>query len=260
MVKTIVGNWKMYPTLSDSVMLAHSLKTGLQEIKGVEVVLAPPTPWLVSVIEEWKHSLGHIHFAAQNIWPHDQGAYTGETSAYFLKSLVRYAIIGHSERREHIGETNELVHEKVQACLRWQIKPIMCIGEEKKVLSSKGIADEYQWERLVDQLIEGLRGVQEHRLDDVIIAYEPVWAIGTRNPATPEYAAEVIRRLREKLAEKYSSKAAGHVKFLYGGSVEAKNAQEFLRQNEIDGLLVGSASVKSKEFIGICRAAAQTRT
>ena len=113
--KLIVGNWKMYPTLSDSMVLASTLKKSLEEINGVEVVLAPPTAWLVSIAETWKHKPQHLSLAAQNIWPNDQGAYTGEVSAYLLKNIVQYAIVGHSERRQNALDDNQLVHQKIKA-------------------------------------------------------------------------------------------------------------------------------------------------
>ena len=131
MTKLIVGNWKMYPTLSDSLVLAAGFKKSLEDIRGVEIVLAPPTAWLVPVIESWKHQLPHVHFAAQNIWPNDQGAYTGEVSAYMLKNIVQYAIVGHSERRA-LGETDEVVSKKLKAVLAEGLVPILCVGEKER--------------------------------------------------------------------------------------------------------------------------------
>jgi triosephosphate isomerase len=229
-------------------------------MKGVEIVIAPPTAWLMPIIESWKTRHSHISFAAQNVWPEDQGAYTGETSPYMLKNLVKYAIVGHSERRKYQGEDNDLIREKIASCLKWHIKPIFCIGETKKVLND-GKLNETEWEKLVDQLIEGLSGLGKHQLEDIVIAYEPVWAISANNSEKPtivDYAVEVISRLRAKLADKYGKEAAG-VKFLYGGSVESHNVGEYLREDEISGLLVGGASVKAKEFISICQIASATR-
>lgn len=257
MNKIIVGNWKMYPTLSDSLVLAASVKRSLEEIQGVDVVLAPPTPWLVPIIDSWKHRLGHIHFAAQNIWPEDQGAYTGEISAYMLKNLVSYAIVGHSERRRYQAEENDLIHEKVQACLKWGIKPILCVGESKKMLSSDGKLDAFHWGKVSDQLKEGLAGVKAEQLERVIVAYEPVWAIGTSNPASPEYALQIIGRLKAILTEKYGASAASLVRFIYGGSVATSNAAEFLKYPDIQGLLPGGLSVKSQDFIKVCQLAAK---
>ncbi|HUD21007.1 MAG TPA: triose-phosphate isomerase [Candidatus Saccharimonadales bacterium] len=256
MDKIIVGNWKMYPTLSDSSVLTSSLHNSLETIHGAEVIIAPPTVWLMHVIENWKHRVSHVKFAAQNIWPDDQGAFTGETSAYLLKDIVSHVIIGHSERRRYQLEDNDLIREKVQACLKWHIKPILCVGETKKVLNGDKV-DTHQWEKLAEQLEEGLSGVSKAALENVLIAYEPVWAIGTQNPATPEYTVEVIKRMREILAKKYSQEAAETVPILYGGSVSAGNCSDFLRETEIAGLLIGGVSVKAKEFSEICQIASR---
>jgi len=256
----IVANWKLYPTLSDSLVLAASLKSELEKLRGVHVVLAPPLPWLVSVIEHWQHRTGNVDFAAQNLWPDDQGAYTGEVSAYMVKDLVRFALVGHSERRLHAREDDDLIREKVQACLRWQIRPIVCIGEQKPVIDEAGKTDSYQWQRLERQLMEALHGVKEEQVRKIVVAYEPIWAIsksGVNNPAKPEYAAAVIRKIRDRLGEKYSRTAADELTILYGGSVTAETAADYLRQPGINGLLPGAASVKAKEFLKICTVAAR---
>lgn len=256
MKKLVVGNWKMYPTLPDSIVLATTLRHALQDISGVEVAIAPPTPWLLPISEAWKHKLPHLRLAAQNIWPDDQGAYTGEVSAYMLKNIVSYAIVGHSERRRYGNEDNELVGEKIQSCLRWGITPILCVGEAKKMVNAEGETDSYQWSRLSEQLLEGLKSVPKEKLAEVVIAYEPVWAVGSHNPAKPEYASQVIRKLRQKLADTHGASQAEQVRFIYGGSVTAENAGDYLRQSEIAGLLPGNVSVKAKDFLAICRLAA----
>jgi triosephosphate isomerase (TIM) len=255
MRKIIVGNWKMYPSLSDAVVLAGSLRQSLESIHGVTAVLAPPTAWLLPVLEHWKHKMPHVHFAAQNVWSDDQGAYTGEVSAYLLKDIVSYAIIGHSERRRYLGEDNETINDKLLSCLRWRIKPILCVGETKKAVDANGNLAQVEWGKIVEQLEQGLSGVKREYLEDVIIAYEPVWAIGNGNEATAEYAVAMIERLRSELTKQFGT-AADTVHFLYGGSVDATNAGEYLRHKEISGLLVGTASVKAKEFASICRIAA----
>jgi len=256
--KLIVGNWKMYPTLADSLVLAASFKKSLEDINGVEVVLAPPTAWLVPVIEAWRHPLPHVSFAAQNVWSDDQGAYTGETSAYLLKNIIDYAIVGHSERRRYGGEDNDLVHQKVQACLKWGIKPILCVGEPKKMIDAEGRIDSYLWQKVAEQLLEGIAPVKADQLSKVTVAYEPIWEIGTTTAAEPEYILQVIAKLKEKLAEKYGAATAGMVRFLYGGSVTADNASGILRYSDVGGLLVGGASVKAKDFLQICRLAAKS--
>lgn len=260
MMKLIVGNWKMYPTLSDSLVLAASLKSGLEEIIGVETVIVPPAIWLPTIIEHWKHQLPNVSFGVQNIYPEDQGAYTGEISAYFVKDLVKYAIIGHSERRNYLREDNDLINRKVHTALRWRIKPILCIGEAKKVIAKDGtINEQYHWTKLSEQLREGMAGVKKDRLDDIVIAYEPIWAVGTNNPASADYAIEVIIKLREVIAQKYGVSAADTVRFLYGGSVDPSNAMEYLRHDQINGLLIGGGSVKARSFITICRHASAVR-
>ncbi|MEX1052019.1 MAG: triose-phosphate isomerase [Patescibacteria group bacterium] len=254
MRKLVVGNWKMYPTLSDALVLATTLKSGLEEVGGVEVVLAPPVVWLPSILEHWKHRLPHVSFAVQNLYPEDQGAYTGEISAYFVKDMAKYAIIGHSERRSYLHEDSDLINRKVHSAIRWGLKPILCIGETKKVIGQDGtVLEPYHWAKLTEQLRDGVAGLKKDRLDELVVAYEPVWAIGSGNPATAEYAGEVINRLRQVLVEKYGAAAAKSVRFLYGGSVDPTNASEFLRVREIDGLLAGSVSVKARDFLTICR-------
>jgi len=258
-MKLIVANWKMYPTLSDSLVLVPSLRSSLAQIRGVEIVIAPPIVWLVSVVESWQGGLPHVSFAAQNVWPEDQGAYTGETSAYLLKNIVKYALVGHSERRHLQEESNDLVNDKLMSCLRWQVKPILCVGEERKIFSAEGESDDKQMALLAQQISDGLYGVKEEDVDRIVVAYEPVWAIGTSNPATGEYAARVIGVIREQIHKKYSRAAAEKIKILYGGSVSPANARQFLGQEGIDGLLVGSVSVKARDFVAICQAAAEYR-
>lgn len=256
MSKLIIGNWKMYPTLSDAVVLATSLKSGIDDLAGVEVIIAPPMPWLVPVAEHWRHRPKHLHLAAQNIWPEDQGAYTGETSAYLLKDIITYAIIGHSERRKYIAEDDDLIAKKIHACLKWRITPVICVGEAKRAIFADGKVDANQWKKLADQLMAALEGLNAEQLEKVVIAYEPVWAIGSGNPASPDYANKMIERLQDRVAEKYGRAAAMTLPFLYGGSVTAAQATDYLRYPAISGLLVGSASVKAKEFLEICRQAA----
>lgn len=254
----VVGNWKMYPTLSDSLVLASSLKAKLETLKGVEVALLPPIAWLAPIIEGWKHRSEHIQLGVQNIWAEDQGAYTGEVSAYMVKDLAKYALIGHSERRRNQHEDDDIVREKLLACLRWRLTPILCVGETKRVLDASGRVDAYQWQRITAQLMEALHGIKPDDLHRVIFTYEPVWAIGNGRTATPEYAGEVIRRLKERLSEKYPKHVVANVRFLYGGSVEPHNTHELLAHPDIDGLLVGTNSVKAKEFLKICEIAARS--
>jgi triosephosphate isomerase len=256
MTKLIVGNWKMYPTLTDSIVLGGAIKNGVEGIKGVEVVIAPPVSWIVSVKEAMKHALPNLHLAAQNIWPEDQGAYTGEVSAYFMKDLIDYVILGHSERRTYNEESNKLIADKIQASLRWGITPIVCVGEKNKILKSDDTLDEAEWQKVSEQILSAFEATSVQKRKDLIIAYEPIWAIGSHNPAKPEYTLAVIGRMRQLIADKYDQELASGIKFLYGGSVNASNASEYLQYPEIAGFLIGSASVKSKDFLEICRQAA----
>lgn len=256
MNKLIIGNWKMYPTLSDAVVLATSLKSGIDDLAGVEVIIAPPMPWLVPVAEHWRHRPKHLHLAAQNVWPEDQGAYTGETSPYLLKDIISYALIGHSERRRYNAEDDDIIAQKIHACLKWRITPIVCVGEAKKAMMADGKVDNREWKKLADQLMAALEGLTADQLEKIVIAYEPVWAIGGTNPASPDYANKMIERLTDRVTEKYGRAAATNLRFLYGGSVTSTQATDYLRYPAISGLLVGSASVKAKEFLEICRQAA----
>ena len=250
--RLIIANWKMYPTLADSLVLAGSIKKGLDEITNVDIVIAPPTAWLLSVVESARAWPSSFAFCAQNIWPEDQGAYTGEISAYLLKNIVKYAIIGHSERRENQKEDNDLINSKVQAALKWGITPVLCIGEKKEI-DIKGTTADVN--HLVTQLIDGLQGVRIDNLHKVVVAYEPIWAIGHEKSASPNYAAHIITALRNKIAKRFYRDSATDMRFLYGGSVNSEDAPGFFAKPEIDGLLVGHKSVNSREFIKICKSA-----
>lgn len=254
MHKVIIGNWKMYPTYSDAMVLTSTLKTKLEKHHKVEIVIAPPTAWLIPVVDSWKSEHKHISFAAQSIWPEDQGAYTGDVSAYMLKDIVKYALIGHSEQRKNHHETNELVNRKVISALKWRIKPVVCIGETKRVFNEHNVRDASEWKKLFQQLEMALTNVDRHHFDDIIIAYEPVWAIGTQNPATPAYVSKVINELTTELKEIFKT-GVKDLKFLYGGSVGPENVAAFLKEDNIDGLLVGGYSVKANDFETICRLA-----
>ncbi len=257
-MKMVVGNWKMFPTLSDALVLTGMVKTAAEQLKGVEIVIAPPSPWIVPVAESIRHRLNNFHLAAQNVWPEDQGAHTGEVSAYLLRNLVEYAILGHSERRRDQREDNDLIHDKLISCLKWGIKPILCVGETKPVFAHDGATDDYQLNRILEQLTDALEGVADDGLSRIIIAHEPVFAVGTKRPVKPQYASEVIHRLRLKLQEKFGE-VGYRLPILYGGSVEANNVASYLRSPGIDGLLIGSMSVRGRDFIKACQIAAGLR-
>ena len=230
MKQLIVGNWKEHFNPGAASAFYHKLNK-LVEPNDAEVVLCPPTLNLYSLsheIDAAKYKLG-----AQNLYYESEGAYTGETSADMLKGLVDYALIGHSERRHLFGETNIMIAKKVEAALRSNITPILCIGET--VLDR---SEELTSRVVVDQLTVGLHYVAKADLEHVVIAYEPVWAIGTGNFATPDDVIPVAKLVHQSIAELYGEDS-NPVRLLYGGSVDPDNAKAYLNLDGIDGLLVG---------------------
>lgn len=256
----IVGNWKMNTTLSDAVVLANTIKKAAEDLDEVEIVLCPPFTWLMPLAEDFERAPKIIHLGAQNMWFADSGAITGEISPVMLKELVSYVILGHSERRSHFNESNALINDKIHAAFNHGITPIVCVGEIKKMHEEKrerGRPDAIALKSdVIHQLETALKGVNRDKAEKLVVAYEPVWAIGTGKAATGAYAAGVIGKLRKVFAKKYNKAMSERVKILYGGSVDAENVTEFMYQPEIDGVLAGGASLKAKEFINICKEAA----
>ena len=246
----VAGNWKMNTSPSEAVDLAKSVKEGSAGITNGDVVLAPPFTALQSVYETIKGS--PVMLAAQNMFYEDKGAYTGEVSPLMLKDVgCTYAIIGHSERRKYFGETDDTVNLKVKKALAVGLKPIVCVGETDAE-REKGVT-----EFVVGiQVKKALSGIA--KLDDIVIAYEPVWAIGTGKNATPAEAEDVHGFIRNVLADMYGA-ASKDVKILYGGSVTADNIGDLIGMEDIDGALVGGASLKSEGFIGIIRKASEKK-
>lgn len=254
----IIANWKMNTNLADATVLSTSIKNKVGDF-DIDVVLAPPSVWLHPVAEVLERAPKNVHLGAQNIWFTENGAVTGEISAEMVKGLAKYVIIGHSERRKYFNETDELINDKIQTALKHGLTPILCVGELKKQITKRGKGRPNNTDvrsDVIRQLRGALDGISRKDAIEIIIAYEPVWAIGTGEAATGAYAAEVIGNLRKFLAGKYSKSMSERVRILYGGSVDAKNIREFTYQPEIDGALVGGASLKAKEFIEICREAA----
>jgi triosephosphate isomerase len=231
----VVGNWKMYTEASDAHILATTIRNYASNIDGIEIVLCPPVIWLSEILSIVGKS-GKIKLGAQNMFYEKEGPYTGEISPMMIRDLAEYVIIGHSERREHFGETNLEVNEKVIAALRAGLSPIICVGEKKKSVRYPT--------SVVNQLKEALAHVPKKYYKEIVIAYEPVWAIGTGENADPEYAAKVITELRQLVLRDSP--------ILYGGSVNSRNAAGFGKRPEIDGLLVGGASLRASEFVKIC--------
>lgn len=238
----VAGNWKMHNTIQESIALAKAIVEGVKAIKKGEVVLAPPYTALARVSETIKGS--RVTLAAQNMFYEDKGAYTGEIAPGMLKDTgCTYVIIGHSERRKYFHEQDKDVNLKVKKALSVGLKPIMCVGETDEE-REKGIT-----RSIVDRQINlGLSGVE--KIDNVVIAYEPVWAIGTGKVATPAQAQEVHKFIRGILKDLHGG-AANDIRILYGGSVTKDNIGELIAMEDIDGALVGGASLKPDGFLGI---------
>jgi len=254
----VIANWKMNTTLADATVLTTAVKNQAERL-DIDIVLCPPFVWLYPMAEMLERSPKNLHLGAQNMWFADKGAMTGEISPLMIKNLAKYVILGHSERRSYFAETNELINDKIKSALKNGLKPIICVGEHKKMQEEKrgrGRPVRVNLKSdIISQLKEALHGVDKDEVEKIIIAYEPIWAIGTGDPATGAYANEIISNLRDVVQKKYGRSIAERIKILYGGSVDEDNIKEFLYQPEIDGVLVGGASLKAKEFIKICREA-----
>ena len=247
----VAGNWKMNNTTGEAALLAQSVKEATSMVSGGDVALAPPFTSLSVVNEIIKGS--HVKLAAQNIFSEDKGAYTGEISPTMLKDVgCTYVIIGHSERRKYFHETDESVNLKVRKSLNAGLKPIICVGETEEE-REKDITEFV----IGIQVKKALVGIE--KLDNIVIAYEPVWAIGTGKNATPIEAEEVHHFIRNVLGEKYGD-AVGDVRILYGGSVTPENIGELIAMENIDGALVGGASLKFESFIGIIKNVTERKT
>lgn len=243
------GNWKMYKTPSEAVELAKALEINLLNVDVTEVVVCPPFTDLLPVYEIIKET--KIKLGGQNFFWEDQGAFTGEISAQMLKdSGCEYVIIGHSERRHIFGEKDQEINKKIQKALENALKPIFCVGEKLEQRKS-GLTQKV----VEEQIRVGLSNVRLSQASDMIIAYEPVWAIGTGENATPAQAEEVQSFIRELLAELYTAQLADEIRIQYGGSVKPTNAEELMCQENIDGALVGGASLEAESFTTIVQTA-----
>ena len=246
----IAGNWKMNTTLAEASALVKEMREELESITGVETVLCPPFLSL-PLVKELLVGLS-IKVGAQNMHFEEQGAYTGEISPLMLSGICEYVILGHSERRQYFGETDEVVNGKIRAALAVELTPILCVGEQ---LEQKEAG---KTEEVVTRQVRGaLNGIES--LIGMVIAYEPVWAIGTGRAETGEGANAIIAIIRNTVARLYGEGSAQEIRILYGGSVTAANIAEYVRQSEIDGALVGGASLKAKEFLTIVAQTAATK-
>jgi triosephosphate isomerase len=252
--RLIAGNWKMHMTHLEAIGLTQKVVFSLTEkdLDVVEVVVLPPFTALRSVQTLVTGDKLAIGFGAQDLSQHDAGAYTGEVSGGMLAALAcSYVVVGHSERRQLHGEDDAVVAAKVQAALRHGLTPVLCVGERLEVRRANG-----QVAHCCTQLDAALEGVSAEQAAGLVVAYEPVWAIGTGEVATPEDAQEVAAHLRARLAERFGPETAAAVRILYGGSVKATSTAGILAGPDIDGALVGGASLDADEFAQICRIAA----
>ncbi len=245
----IAGNWKMNTTAASAAALASGLAAAVKDVTAVDIAVAPPFVYLAAVAKAVAGS--NIAVSAQNVYFEGNGAFTGEVSCDMLKDVgCKYVIIGHSERRHVIGEKDELINKKVLAALKAGLKPILCVGEllaEREADKTSAVVTE--------QTTRGLMGVGADELLNVTIAYEPVWAIGTGRNATPEQAQEVHAMIRKLIARLYSQPLADSIRIQYGGSAKPSNAAELMKQKDVDGLLVGGASLKAEDFAAMIKAA-----
>ncbi len=243
-VPMIVGNWKMNTTVHEATELVKEMRAGLDKIDYIDKVICPPFISLAKVKELIKGS--SIELCAQNLYFEEKGAYTGEISPLMLADLCEYVIIGHSERRRYFYETDDIVNKKVRAALKVELKPILCIGET---------LEEYEAGKTEEVVARQLTASSEriYYLSGLIIAYEPVWAIGTGKAATGEQANKTVGFIRQTISHQHGKGVAHDVRILYGGSVTADNIAEFVEQAEIDGALVGGASLKADQFLSIVR-------
>ncbi len=245
----IAGNWKLNKTVSEAVELTAQLTDLVAATNSVEIVVAPPFTALYAVSNVIKDR--NIELAAQDVYWEDSGAYTGEVSVPMLKDAgCDYVIIGHSERRQFFNETNESVNQKVNAVLSHGLKPIICVGEQLEDREAGNTELVIQ-----DHVTGGIANLSSDVILSCIIAYEPVWAIGTGKTATPEQAQEVHNYIRNLLKETYSDEIASQVRIQYGGSVKPENATELLTQPDVDGALVGGASLQAESFAQIVKSA-----
>ena len=245
----IAGNWKMNTTLQDAKTLVSDMKARLEAISGIESVVCPPFISLAAIGEMLQGS--SVGLGAQNMHSEEQGAYTGEISPGMLASLCQFVILGHSERRQLFGETDDFINQKVKAAFKVGLRPILCVGEQLQERES-GRA-----EAVVEaQLRGGLSGIDSP--GSLVVAYEPVWAIGTGKAATPDVAQEMMAHVRSVLASLYGADAAD-ISLLYGGSVNPGNTVDYMREQDINGALVGGAALNADSFVEIAQKAAEAK-
>ena len=241
----IVGNWKMFKTISEAITLINIIKAGTHKIADCDVVVCPPFIALAAISEIIRDT--KIDLGAQNMYSETEGAFTGEISPLMLKDVgCRYVILGHSERRQHFKETNEMINKKVVAALKYNLVPILCVGETLEEREAR-----HAFEIVKQQFDQSLKNLKPEEIERVVIAYEPVWAIGTGRTATPEQAEQMHSYIRRLLKEQYGETVGERIKILYGGSVKPDNIAQLMAKPNLDGALVGGASIKAESFIQI---------
>ncbi len=249
----IAGNWKMNKNVTEAVELGRALRDATADVEKVEMVVCPPFVSLLAVKEVLAGS--KIGVGAQNVFWEEKGAYTGEISALMLKGLVKYVIIGHSERRQYFGETDLTVNKRVKAALAQGLLPIMCVGE---TLAQREAGETSTI--VTTQVTQGLAGLSAEEVKSIVIAYEPVWAIGTGRASNGEDARAVIaQNIRTPLSQLFGEAVAQGIRIQYGGSVTPANIEEFMSVPEIDGALVGGASLKVADFVEIIKGTARVK-
>lgn len=243
----IAGNWKMNKTVAEALDLVHDLKRELSNIKELDIVICPPFTALSEVSRAILYS--NLRLGAQNMSEHHFGAFTGEIAAGMLKEFsVRYVILGHSERRQYQGETDQVVAQKALAAHGASLKPIVCVGESLEERESNQTDS-----RLESQLKGSLGPLNKAQMEETILAYEPVWAIGTGKTATPAQAQDAQRFIRQQIAAQFDETTSRRVRILYGGSVKPANSRELMSQPDVDGALVGGASLEIRSFSDIIK-------
>ena len=250
--KTVIaGNWKMNMTATETRKFAEELKRIMPRAKWCDTVICVPACNITAAVKAFKEL--RISVGAENLYFEEKGAYTGEISAAMLRDLgVKYVIVGHSERRQYFGETDAAVNRKVHAALDAGLSPIICVGESEEQ-REMGVTQDW----IALQVKTALYGVPAERLRRCVIAYEPIWAIGTGKTATAQQAGEVCTHIRATIRGLYGARVARSVTIQYGGSMNPKNAQELLAQPDVDGGLIGGASLKPEQFVEIIHAANQ---
>jgi len=250
-------------TLSEAIILGGQIEKIAETVKHLDIVVAPPSVFIYPIFERLRARPDNLGFALQNLMWEDEGAYTGEISLSMVRGVCRYAIIGHSERRKIFGENSENISKKVLFATSKKITPIVCVGEHQRF----HLEDHYQSEvarmkkdgGILNEIRDALSLVKKSDIGQVVISYEPIWAIGTGNAATGAYAAAICHIIKQELEKNYG-KEAEDIKVIYGGSVSGANCREFMMQPSIDGLLVGGASLKSSEFAKICQIASEVKS